>query len=325
MSKFCTKCGRPLEEGEQCSCTPKSPGILSSCKSAVETLAKRMGIWESHDANVDIFETNKNIVPDVVKANDGEVPIKQYEVATLRSRIRGQYTKGRLQVTNKRVLFRAAGASYKGAITVQHEFALEEIAGIEVKISNRVSPLNIFLGIILSLLVCPVFSGLFERFSQQSEGLALFTSIVIAVVFALPFFLLKKKFWVKFLLLDCGIGCLIGTSSLASLSPSTLIFGIQSNVADVVGFIFSLLWLLNLILVALVPDLVLCVKTKGAAEAFNIRRKQHATIFKQEVEYTGFSEVVPSKDASLVANELGALIDDLQKNGYLAIENWKEQ
>lgn len=325
MAKFCTRCGKPLEDGEQCNCKPKESSVISTCKSVLGKLAERMGVWEDAKQPNDIFESNKYIVPDVVKANDDEVPVKQYDVATLRSRIRGQYAKGRLQVTNKRLIFRAAGVSYKGGITSHHEFALEETAGIEVKVSNRVSPLNIILGILSALILCPVFSGIFERLSAQTEGFALFLSIMLALASAVPFFLLKKKFWLKLLILDCGIGCLIGTSSLASLSPSTLIFGIDSNVADIIGVVFSLLWLLALILISLVPDLTLCVKTKGAADAFNIRRRQPATIFKQEVEYTGFSEVVPAKNAQRLTNELGALLDDLQKNGCLAIENWKEQ
>ncbi len=324
MSKFCTKCGKPLEEGEQCNCKPKITTFLDSCRSFVEKLVKRMGIFEGSEEGGDIFERNKKIVPDVIKANDGEVPVKQYEVATLRSRIRGQYSKGRLQVTNKRVIFRAVGASYKGGITVQHEFALEEIAGVEVKISNRVSPLNIVLGILSAFIICPIFSKIFRSLAVHAPEFALFLSIFVAIGFAVPFFLLKKKFWLKFLSLNCGMGCLIGTSSLVKLSPSAILFGFSMNIADFVGFLFSLLWLAGLVFISIVPDLTLCVKTKGAADAFNIRRKQHATIFKQEVENTGFSEVVPGKDAVLLNKELGTLINDLRLNGDAAIENWKE-
>ena len=41
-------------------------------------------------------------------------------------------------------------------------------------------------------------------------------------------------------------------------------------------------------------------------------------------EYTDFSEVLPGKDLDAMINELGALIDDIQTLGDIAIENWKE-
>lgn len=324
MAKFCTKCGKALEDGERCDCQPATKDIVSKTKTFIQKSFRRMGVGEDTANTSDIFETDKSIVPDVVKANDSEVAIKQYEAATLRSRIRGQYAKGKLQVTNKRVLFRAPGVSYKGRITVQHEFDINEIAGVDVKFSNRISPLNIILSIVSAFIISPLFSGLFGRFAIQSEGAAIFLSIVFAIAFAVPFFLMKKKFWLKLLLLNCGMGCLMGTGALASLTPSTLLFSVKTNVADVIGFLYFILWLLNVILVGLVPDLTLSIKTKGAAEAFIIRRKQSATAFKQEIEYTGFSEVMPGKDINKITTELGALIDDIQTLGDLAIEQWKE-
>ena len=323
MANFCSKCGKQLNDGERCNCQPET-NFLSTCKSFFKKLIKRMGILEGLDQPNDLFELNKSIVPDVVQANESEIPIKQYEVATLRSRIRGQFTKGRLQVTNKRILFRAAGASLQGRIVNQHEFDINEISGIDVKVSNRVSPLNIILGILSAIIICPIFSDMFTNLLMESPDTAIFLSILLALASALPFFLIKKRFWLKFLSLTCGLGCLLGTGGLANMSSYSILFCIETNVADFVGIVFAVLWLISLVFVSLVPDLTLCIKTKGAAEAINIRRKQNASMFKQEIEYTGFSEVVPGKDVAKMTAELGTLIDDLHTLGDMAIEKWKE-
>jgi hypothetical protein len=57
-----------------------------------------------------------------------------------------------MQVTNKRVIFRAAGRSVGGRTTLQHEFAIDEIAGIEARNNFKFSFLYlIFAILILSL------------------------------------------------------------------------------------------------------------------------------------------------------------------------------
>ena len=73
------------------------------------------------------------IVPDNLTLNEGrEVPIRQYDVAELRSRLKLERAEGRLQVTNKRLLFRATGRSVRGKTTLQHEFALDDMKGFEI-------------------------------------------------------------------------------------------------------------------------------------------------------------------------------------------------
>lgn len=327
MAKFCKHCGRPLADGEGCSC--RSAGDLSEIivkgKSVFYALLDRMGIGVPGPNSANHFESGQSIVPDIIQPNAGEIPIKQYEAATLRSRIRGQYVKGRLQITNKRLIFRSAGISYKGPIAQQYEHAIDEIAGIEIKKSNRVSPLNIFLSIVATLLISGAFEDWFSSFARQSHSSAAIVAVFLGIIATLLFFILNKKFWIKLIILCCGIGALMGTGELTNVTIGSLIAGIDTNFSDYFSVFLSVLWVLNVILVSLVPDLTLCVKTKGAGEAFNIRRKQRASLFKQEIEYTGFSEVVPAKDVYLIASEVGAIIDDIHTLGDSAIDKWKEK
>lgn len=324
--KFCTNCGKALKDNEKCTCQPnaKYAHVLTKGKSLCVRLLQRMGIGTTGENAATIFETGQKIVPDIVKANEGEMPVKQYDVAFLRSRIRGQFAKGRLQVTNKRVIFRAAGVSYQGPIAQQYEFSLNEIAGIEIKRKTRVSPLNVVLGLLLNAFALFMFSGLFYNFTSNDSAAALFVSVWFGLASAVPFFVLRKRFWLKLLSLSCGLGMLAGTGGLANAGAISLLVGFEANLADFLSAVLSWLFVANLILVSLVPDLVLIVKTKGGSSAFEIRRKLFPTPFRQMVEHTDFSEVLPGKNVDTLINELGALIDDLQTFGDAAIANWAD-
>lgn len=326
MARFCTKCGRPLSEGEKCVCRSLSDGEKAAKRqSFLAKLLNRMGIGTPSNDSHNLFENGQEIVPEITCANEGEIPIKQYEVSSLRSRIRGQYAKGRLQVTTKRVIFRAAGMSYKGPIAQHYEFAVNEIAGIEIKKTNRISILNIFLCLILNSFVSSISAEIFHGFAAKTPGLALFFAIHIALASIVPFFVMHKKFWLKLAIMSFGLGALSGCGNLSNISASSLMFGLEANAADIIVSVLYVVWLLNMILVALVPDLVLTIKTKGATEAFTIRRKQFPTPFKQAVEHTNFAEIVPAKDLDTMTSEIYALINDVQNLGDLAVEKWKEK
>ena len=322
MTKFCTKCGKPLNENGKCDTCPTS-NVFSKLNRVLSLLLSKMGLNNPFDS--DLFTANEPIVPNSIKANEGEVPVKEYRVATLRSRIRGQFAKGKLMVTNKRLIFRAPGLSYTGGLVVQHEFNLADVAGVEVKKSNRISPLNVILSIILVSIVSPFFAGIFRSIADRTAVVGLLLSIFFGVACMLPFFVFKKKFWLKLLLTSCGFGAVLGTGKLTSITQMSFLFGINLNVADFVSVVVLIIWLLNMIFVALVPDLVMIVKTEGASEAITIRRKRFATLFnKQEMEYTGFSEVLPDKDIDAFINEIGALIHDIQTLGDMGVEKWQQ-
>lgn len=154
---FCTKCGRPLADGEICDCqkqqaAPNEQGgfnpygnpqpeksiqsdsenvvinidkdkMKQNLNNAVDKLQTGVGkgvnmVNETRNKleSSDAFEHGLKIVPDCISANDGEIPIKQYDFAKLRTRFMLEKSYGRLQITNKRVIFRAAGRSPLGKI-----------------------------------------------------------------------------------------------------------------------------------------------------------------------------------------------------------------
>ena len=62
----------------------------------------------------DCYERGMKIVPDLIQPCGQEIPVRQYDLCTTRSLLKGMWQEGRLQVTNKRVLFRLSGRNWSG-------------------------------------------------------------------------------------------------------------------------------------------------------------------------------------------------------------------
>jgi len=112
------------------------------------SMKNRMGIGDPARNATDVYERGQKIVPDGLKSNEGEIPVKQYNIAVLRNLFKLERAEGRMQITNKRVIFRAPGRSIGGRTTLQHEFAINEIAGIEA-VKNFKFSIQYLLGAIL--------------------------------------------------------------------------------------------------------------------------------------------------------------------------------
>ena len=68
---YCTRCGKPIQEGEQCSCTKKLPQLdTSSFNMFMYSLGQRMGIGDPNIDPVNKYERGKKIVPDNITPND---------------------------------------------------------------------------------------------------------------------------------------------------------------------------------------------------------------------------------------------------------------
>ena len=100
-------------------------------------------------------------------------------------------------------------------------------------------------------------------------------------------------------------------------------YGLQVNmIYGLLIILIKLIMLVNIIIVCFVPNLVIKVKTKSASGALEIGSKKAMLFRETGDEYSGFAEVMPWEDTILAINELGTLIDDLQKQGDYAIEKW---
>jgi len=94
---FCRFCGEEIFENIPHECQPRSqkpvkPVVptnlnvnidLTWAKDAAMKLIQHLGL---RDSGLDYFETGKQIVPDSVELEDGEIPVKQYDhLVTLQS------------------------------------------------------------------------------------------------------------------------------------------------------------------------------------------------------------------------------------------------
>jgi len=346
---FCTECGTKMETAVAAKTPtlaekPTAPTLTIDRAAAMgflESLKNRMGIGEPERNATDAYESGVQIVPNSIKATDGEIPIRQYNIATLRNLLRFERAEGRLQITNKRVIFRATGRSIGGRTTLQQEFTLNEIAGVEAIRTYRFS----FFHLICGLLVVGIFamlgatialSGMDAGWGTPTAAEAVMMGFfAIAMLFdgsggfdigAMPtlmglilgfgglaaFFLLHKKFLLKLLLLGLSFG---GFSVLM----------LSANVIMVLLALVSLFTtIFGVFLYCMRADLEFIIKNKGALEEsppVRIRRSRNFWFFGQQ-DSAGFSEIMPTAETETAIRELGAIINDIQTLGDLGVEKW---
>jgi hypothetical protein len=123
------------------------------------SMKNRMGVGSPERNATDTYERGMKIVPECIKAIESEVPVKQYNIAVLRNFLKLERAEGRVQVTNKRVILRAAGRSIGGRTTLQQEFAINEIAGIEAKNNYKFSFLYLVFAILITALASFIIYG----------------------------------------------------------------------------------------------------------------------------------------------------------------------
>lgn len=361
---FCTKCGRPLADGEVCDCQNQAARpeqnqqngfnpyegasqqektiqnekdnvvinidkdkMKQNLNSAVDKIQSGVGkgvnkINEGREKleSSDAFEYGLKIVPDCISANDGEVPIKQYDFARLRTRLLFEKAHGRLQITNKRVIFRAAGRSPLGKNIFHQEFRIDQLAGVEIRCKHEFNLLNFFLGLILT---SAIGTGLAVAARDTSAaGSIIFAIVVLLGCGAFEFYCNKKNetnrlYLIRQILLSAATGGVIGS---ASETDSDFIIA-SAVVMGLAAFV-------NLIMLSIVQNLVAVFKT-GAAAAIEIKREPVLGILAflflaKEDKYSGFSEILPWTDTDIAIREVGTIIDDIKTMGDAAIEKWKQ-
>lgn len=264
---------------------------------------------EPNSSFADPYERDIPIVPSCIAPEENEIVVRQYNVAKLRTRLKFMKAEGRLMVTNKRVLFRAAGTSLTGNTLQEHQFNLDEIGGVEIHKDYKFSLLNLFGTFLLTAISILCVAFLVSKMKPDAvKGLC----TVLGLITMVPTFVIYRRFWLKLLCADLSVGFLLMAYQMTESSKLMLCLLILS----------ALLCLVNLIVVCFVPNLVLKIKTKGAEGAVSIGSQK--SLFQRNVsqDYSGFVEVMPWEDTVLAINELGTLIDDLQKQGDYAIEKW---
>ncbi len=304
-AQFCTECGAALDEKGHCqnpSCSKKASTTAASSKASDI-------ISEAKKKRTTFSEKGKLIVPDCIKCDQDEVPIKQYDIARLQTLIKGAFAEGRLQVTNKRILFRSSGNSVVGPTSIQHEFSIEEIAGVEIRKESRFNFLSTLLLTLLTIFICSKFQPVVSHI-YNSNFLGFIFMLLLAATAPIAFLLLKGKAFIRHVALSFILACLpMRVSDIVSTITGQDNLFITLIQAIVVVFFFG-----SLIPLAFAPNLVVNIKTKGGTPSVEIRRKDGFFSFHHN-EYTGFSQIMPGPDVDLAMHELGAVIREVQQTG----------
>ena len=193
MAYYCVKCGRKLPDGAICPCrirrgAPRQEGDRSAQSGVSFQNILRLNDPD-YDRNADYYERGKQIVPDLVAPCENEIPIRQYHVVDIRSRLQGLWAEGRIMVTNKRLLFRASGRSFIGRTRVEQEYELDEISGINISHGVRFSLFDFFNSFLLAALC-----GALVFLLLGQEPAWLLPLLLTAGCIAVMYFLGRKRY-----------------------------------------------------------------------------------------------------------------------------------
>lgn len=270
--------------------------------------AKLIGLGEGDKNDVSgCFERNLKVTPELVAPCENEIPVKQYDLCYARSRMRGLWQEGRLQITNKRVLFRLSGRSWIGRVMDHTEFSIDEIAGISI--SNGVR-----FGLWDFLFMYFIFAPILFCVSAYIGLRVAFLGFLLGIAAIVPLFIFKKKFFIKGMSSALSMGSFMGASTIWAMGGN-----FSSAMAKLLMFFVIVMFIVGtalIFLAALKPSLSIKILTKCASDS-PIYVWSHQTM-------ASIVEILPGKDAEDAIQEVGAMITDIQKFGDFGLEKWKE-
>lgn len=210
-----------------------------------------------------------------------------------------------------------------GRTTLQHEFAISDIAGVELRRDYRFGVLDFFLMYLLSCTFGWIGFGLTTALCHESVALGIFLGLVVGIAGQIPFFMVKKHFVTKALSSIVGIGALVPLLSMVFVKEEVFL----TILMIIILVLMAIIFIISMCLICFIPNLCIDIKTNGGTPSVQIRRdkkKGFLGIFPPVEEYSGYKEVLPWKDTELAIRELGAIISDIQKLGDFGIEKWKK-
>lgn len=276
-----------------------------------EMLNEKTGEYGAVQAVDGAYENDLLVVDQCVVPTEQEIPIRQYNIARLSTPL-WKKAYGRLQVTNKRVVFRSTGKSLAGPVMIENEFSLEELGGVEIKSDYRFNLITFLLSGLGTLLLCALYAGLSILIRKwgikaDSSALPVIWSILTIAGTVAMFVLTRRKYAIK----SAAVYACVISIFLCQTAAKT---GTTALIIAIIGVLCALALS---ILAGVVDDLHILIKIKGAHGAIEIGRKL------RNDERSGFSVVRPWKDTEIAIREIGALLDDIKRFGDAGIDKWK--
>ena len=287
---------------------------FSSWRNFVASTKDNMGIGDPEANRGRCYEDDCRIVPDNLRPNDGEIPIRQYKFAVLRTRLMFMKAKGRLQITNKRLIFRAPGRSLAGRTLYQNEVDVMQIHGLLLQRGYRFSWWNLIVHGVLFTGAGVLLGGLF----MVSKATMILGIMLMSLLGLGSFFALQKAFWLKWIL----------NIAAALLYAGGAAFGAYGFMLFMAA-LHAILALISMALHCCQKDMKFLVDTASGTPSIIIDRERAGGLFGKfghhDQQGTGYREVQPDVDTERAVRELNAIISDLQTMGDLAVDKWKEE
>ena len=326
--------------------TPQSASNTTKLR-FFESIMIKLGMGDLYRKFTAYYERGKMIVPDCIAPNEGEIPVKQYDIAVLRSLSRFERSEGRLQITNKRLIFRATGRSISGSTSFQQEFAIDELAGVEALRNYRFGLIYlvadlfmIMMMLLVVLAVCAciaipiiipnaiinvVYNSSDQNTPLKYQQAVFYYENLPPEIQAQREYPLYESFRPNQTLFSALriIFSLVGLAVSIIVLVSLLKMRNKFLLIQVKRFLMKLL--LKIIRIARRPNMVFMVKTKGGIEGgtpIKIKRDQYFLFIRLGTE-NGYSEVFPTSDTDIALKEIGAIINDIQKLGDHGVHKWK--
>lgn len=285
----------------------------------------------------------RNEMIDLLRENispaEAESSVRTYVCTYYKSRLLGLEATGYLAVTNKRVIFQAAGTSNAGSSVIQSEVPIEDVSGISSYKGTYFS-----IGHLLAAFVVSVVGGallnavvtLLTALLKDTDMVVPWIAAVLAVI--VSFFLPRKALWrpvlasmSAFAFALSGVGSYpLDTLSLftQSFNSDTLSFFTQSDqsgtsyIAFLLSFAVGIYALFCYFWYARRPTITLAVHSKGGSSTpISISGASGLGIF--DIAAGKALNAEPAQDAEPMLKELGAVILDIQKMGDFGIEKWQ--
>lgn len=157
--------------------------------------------------------------------------------------------------------------------------------------------------------------NVYLRSSRVSTETSTILGLILGCACFVPIFFIKRGSKIALLKL-IALGGSVGGFSVPFWLGSDLFF------IGFIGIIPAIILLVELVINAIKPNLILQIKTKSALPAINISRIKLSPFGNSE--NIGYKEVLPEKDLFETVKEIGALIRDVQALGDHAVEKWTE-
>jgi len=292
-------------------------------KKSIKNMSKSM----IHPPDTDAI--NSNFVPRQVNALNNEVHVKQYHIAHMRNVLRINRAAGYLEVTNKRIIFKAEDTSFNKKSMVHREYDINKIAGIEAVNNYRISIIRIFIGLLTLVAVAALaaYGALwFTHGSMWAEDITTMVRPPLTRILLYAARGLLESWYPDIGLISLGVGLAVGFGgialvillrgrmwlkliffgmSLGGFGVSALTYNVFAFVLLIISIIFALF---GTIAFAWIPDFLLSIRSNDGTLVHLVKGQRFADVFFGTTSI-GYAEAAPTSEVADVVRELGEIIE----------------